>query len=153
LAFYHSRAKNIRVVKEFNGPRSIMILLNLLTHGGGFVQTLFWSFLAVALFLDDTYSLLNFITLLGVPVQFLIIDIITFGLLYVVFLRYLYRFKKLYLAKYLPFIRIYFLIISTFFKPEALEILLQFSSKWKHHTNESQKELIKIMKKNIGKKI
>lgn len=149
IAFYHSRAKNINIVKEFNGPRSIMVLLNLFTHGGGFGQLLFWPFLAVSIFLDDTYSILNFAALLGIPLKLIVIDVLIFSLLYVVYIYYLYRFKKLYLVKYLPFMRIYLLIISTMFKPEAMEVLLQYSSKWNRHTKESNDDLRKIMKKPV----
>ena len=149
VAFYHSRAKNMNVIKEFNGPRSLMIIFGLLSHGGGFAQTLIWPFFIVALFLDDSVSLLNIVSLIGIPMQLVIVDILVFGLLYVVIIRYLYRFKKLYLVKYLPFLRIYFFILGTFFKPEAMELLLQHSSKWKYHTDNSQKELIKRLKKNV----
>lgn len=149
VAFYHSRAKNMNVIKEFNGPRSLMIIFGLLSHGGGFAQTLIWPFFIVALFLDDSVSMLNIVSLIGIPTQLVIVDILVFGLLYVVIIRYLYRFKKLYLVKYLPFLRIYFFILGTFFKPEAMELLLQHSSKWKYHTDHSQKELIKRLKKNV----
>lgn len=154
VAFYHSRAKNMNVIKEFNGPRSLMVIFGLLSHGGGFAQTLIWPFFIVALFLDDSVSTLNLVSLIGIPTQLVIVDILVFSLLYVILIRYLYRFKKLYLVKYLPFLRIYFFILGTFFKPEAMELLLQHSSKWKYHTEVSHKELIKRLKRNVrGNKI
>ena len=146
VAFFHSRAKNIHILKESNGPRTIMVLLNLLTHGGGYIQMLFWPFLAVSLFLDDKYSILNFAGILGIPLKLLIIDLIVFSLQYILFFYYLYRFKKWYLVKYMPFMRFYMLILSTLFKPEALEVLLQYSSKWNRHTKESNDDLKRIMK-------
>jgi hypothetical protein len=125
------------------------MLLNLFTHGGGFGQLLFWPFLVVSIFLDDTYSILNFAALLGIPLKLMVIDLLIFSLLYVVYFYYLYRFKKLYLVKYMPFMRIYMLIISTMFKPEAMEVLLQYSSKWNRHTKESNDDLRKIIKKPV----
>jgi cellulose synthase/poly-beta-1,6-N-acetylglucosamine synthase-like glycosyltransferase len=149
IAFFHSRAKNIHILKEYNGPRTIMLFFNLLLHGGGYAQMLFWPFLAVALFFDEKYSALNFVTLLGIPLKLFIIDLVVYGVQYFIYFYNLYRFKQLHLVKYLPFMRIYALILSIFLKPEALEILLRFSSKWNRHTKESNDDLRKIMKTSL----
>ena len=45
--------------------------------------------------------------------------------------------------------RIYNLILGTMIKPEAMEMLLQYSSKWKHHSNESNNALRKMLGKPI----
>jgi len=147
IAYYHSRGRNIRILKEKNGPRPIMIMFNLLSHGGGFAQALFWPFLIAAIFVDERFSLYNFIVISGVPIKLFFIDLIMFSLQYIVYVYFLFRFKKAYLIKYLPFMRIYMLMLSLFFKPEAMEILLRWSSKWQQHTAESNKALRKLIKK------
>jgi len=149
IAYYHSRGRNIRILKEKNGPRPIMIMFNLLSHGGGFAQALFWPFLIAAILTDDKFSLYNFIIITGVPIKLFFIDLIMFSLQYVVYVYFLFRFKKAYLIKYLPFMRIYMLILSLFFKPEAMEILLRWSSRWQQHTTESNKALRRLIKKPV----
>jgi cellulose synthase/poly-beta-1,6-N-acetylglucosamine synthase-like glycosyltransferase len=150
IAFFHSRAKNMNLIKEFRGPRSFMLALNLIEHGGGYAKTLFYPFLAVSLIIGDSFSLTSAVSLLGIPTQLVAIDLIVFGLLYAIYFRYMYRFRKLYLVKLMPFMRVYFFILSNVIKPEALEILLLFSSKYKYHTAETQKHLIKLLKQKTG---
>lgn len=149
IAYYHSRARNLQIIKEFNGPRSIMYILNLLSHGGGFAQALFWPFLIAAVLTDERYSIYNFVTLLGIPLQLIVIELVVFGLQYILYIYFLFRFKKLYCIKYIPLMRLYVLVLTVFFKPEAMEILLFWSSKWKQHTKESNDALKKIIKKPI----
>ncbi len=146
IAFFHSRSKNSSMVKEIRGPRSIMLMLNFLEHGAGYARTLFYPFLAVALFFDDGFSLTNLGAIIGVPTQLILIDLIVFGMIYIVYFRYLYRFRRMHLVNVIPFMRVYFFLISNFIKPESLELLLVFSSKYKYHTKQSQKELVKMIK-------
>ena len=149
IAYYHSRGRNLQIIKEFNGPRSIMYILNLMGHGGAFAQGLFWPFLIAALMVGGKYSIYNFTTLFGIPLQLLTVELLVFGLQYLLYIYFLFKFKKLYAVKYIPFMRLYYLILSVFFKPEAMEILLVWSSKWKQHTKESNDALRKTIQKGI----
>src|SRR5438445_4860859 len=45
LAYYHSRSRNLNIVREFRGPRTVYFLYNLIGHGLGLLHFVFWPFL------------------------------------------------------------------------------------------------------------
>lgn len=150
IAYYHSRGRNTTILREYSGPRRVIFLLNLLSHGGGFALSMFWPFLVAAILVGTThYSISNLGTLLGVPLQLALVEILIFGLQYILYIYFLKKFKKFYLVKYLPLMRVYDLILSLFVKPEAMEILIAWSSKYKELNDKTYKILGRMAKKPI----
>jgi cellulose synthase/poly-beta-1,6-N-acetylglucosamine synthase-like glycosyltransferase len=150
IAYYHSRGRNLEVMKNFNAPRTIIYGLNLLSHGGGFAQSMFWPFLIASILVGISKpSVTDISILLGIPLKLVIIELIIFGLQYTLYIYFLSKFNKLHYVKYLPLMRFYDLILALFIKPEAMAILISWSSKWKELTKESNDVLRKMIKKPI----
>jgi len=148
ISFYQAFASNLNVIKERKGPLSIMYALRILQHGSGNASSLFVPFLLAYLITQHAtiHSLSNlFVVLTGVAV----IDLLTNGLQNMLIVYFLYKFKKSYLLKYLPLQRLYHFIQTMFIGPEALEILLSVSSKWKEHSKELTLELRKRVRHGI----
>ncbi|MDE1815077.1 MAG: glycosyltransferase [Thaumarchaeota archaeon] len=150
MSFYHARATNLDVIKEADGPISIMYALSILDVGSNYAAALYLPFL-IATLITGHESFLNLGILLGVPVGLLTIEFLTYGLQTLVHVYFLFKFKKLYILKYIPASRFYDFIYTVFIAPEALEILLSVSSKWKaKHTKDLTKALRKKIKEGIG---
>jgi cellulose synthase/poly-beta-1,6-N-acetylglucosamine synthase-like glycosyltransferase len=149
IAFYHARAANLNVIKEFKGPLSLMYVLALLREGSQFTGALFLPFLLAEAVVGHEFSIYNLASLLGISLGLITIELLTYGLQGIVNLYFLLKFKKYYLIKYLPLLRIYDLIHSMFIEPEAVEILLSVSSRWKEHTKELSAALRKKVREGI----
>ncbi|HXX05836.1 MAG TPA: glycosyltransferase [Candidatus Bathyarchaeia archaeon] len=147
IAYYHSRGRNTEILKEYSGPRKVIFLLNLLSHGGGFMLSMFWPFLAAAIVAGtSSYSITDLAMLLGIPLSLVIVELLIFGMQYILYIYFLKKFNKFYLVKYLPLMRIYDLILSLAIKPEAMEILLAWSSKYKELNDKTFKILGRMAK-------
>ena len=149
LGYYNARAKNMDFLKALTQPGAFIYLFSVISHGVGFALGLYWAYF-IALILTNP-SVLAFGTIdaiTGLPIQLGIVEGFFFALHLVLYGYFLARFKKLHYIKYLPFLRAFNLIQSLILRPEALEIILNWSSKWKEHTRESYNQLRKDMMKN-----
>jgi cellulose synthase/poly-beta-1,6-N-acetylglucosamine synthase-like glycosyltransferase len=153
IAFYHARGRNLDIVTsraEYRSPRSIIFLIALLTHGLSFAHGLVLPYLA-ATFLTGSFniSLEALPSFLGLSYKFALIQAIILVLQIAVIAYGLSRFKKLSYIAYFPFLRIIGFILSTIVRPQALEVLLYWSSKRKKYDDNSYQELMKEMKKSV----
>lgn len=152
MSFYHARMTNLDVLKEFGmGPMSIVYAINIIDFGLIYAAALFWPFLLVEFLTGQNSSINSFAALIGIPVGLLTVELLTYGLQSLVHIYFLFKFKKSYLIKYIPMDRLYDLINTMFIQPEALEILLSVTSKWKQqHTKELTRALRQKIKEGIG---
>jgi len=152
MSFYHARAVNLDVIKEFNGPISIIFTLSILEQGLGYAAALFLPFLIADIITGNSNNPIESIGgILGISIGLLTIKLLTDGLASLVSIYFLFKLKKLYVVKYIPLQYFYQFIYEMFIKTEALEILLSVSSKWKHkHTKELTNALRKKIKEGVG---
>jgi cellulose synthase/poly-beta-1,6-N-acetylglucosamine synthase-like glycosyltransferase len=148
IAYYYSRARNMEIIRDFEGPRSIMYFLNILTHGAGFVHAVMWPFLLMAGLLG--LSAVDFGTItrsIGIPLQVTSVLLLVIIVNITIYAYFLVRFHKTSLMKYIPFMSVLSILLAYFLKPEALGILLNYSAKYKVH----KKENYDVLRKNILK--
>ncbi|MGE5599896.1 MAG: glycosyltransferase [Clostridiales bacterium] len=151
MSFYHARSAHLDTMKDFNGPISIMYSLNIVEHGLGYANALFVPYLISMFLTGYENSVLALGSLVGVSVGMIAIESVTYGLQSLVYVYFLAKFKKLYLVKYIPMMRLYSLIYSIFIETEGIEILLSVTSKWKtRHTKELTKSLREKIKEGAG---
>ncbi len=147
-SFYQAFAANMDLIKEIKSPLSLMFSLRILQHGSINASSLFLPFFLVFILVEPgvTNPVGNFLTmLLGLSV----IDLLTNGLQAILIAYFLFKLKRLHLCKYLPLQRLYHFIQTMFFEPEALEILLNISSRWKDHSRDLTLDLRKALKHGI----
>lgn len=147
-SFYQAFAANMDVIKEIRSPLSVMYSLRILQHGSINASSLFLPFFVVFLIVEPglTNPVGNLLTMLmGLSV----IDLLTNGLQAILILYFLMKLKRLSLCKFLPLQRLYHFVQTMFFEPEALEILLNISSKWKDHSRDLTLDLRKALKHGI----
>jgi cellulose synthase/poly-beta-1,6-N-acetylglucosamine synthase-like glycosyltransferase len=161
IAYYHSRSRNLNIVKELRGPRSLYFLYNLIGHGLGLISFTFWPFLialvvsggisglfpsiwgdlnakAVSLSFNSAVS-----HVIAIPLYLMMIEIITFSLHYCFAIYFLLKYKRLRShILYVYLLRVWFSVISVF-RLESLGILLSWSAKWKRHDQESYKDQLR----------
>jgi cellulose synthase/poly-beta-1,6-N-acetylglucosamine synthase-like glycosyltransferase len=152
VAFYHSRKRNLDLLKEFDKPRSIVFLINLISHGGGFGHGLIWAYIASALLIGANVSFP--ISDMGAFLGFLVIKLAALQLtIYgIEFLLFGIQLKKWGLTKhlvYFPIMRLIGLILPLWVKLQSMEVLLYWSTKWKDYTDESFKDLRQEVKRSI----
>ena len=153
IAFYHARGKNLDVVispAAYKSPRAIIFLIALLTHGLSFAHGLVLPYIAatfvtgtLVIWLSDIPSFLNFaykFALLQGIIMLVQIAVIAYNLP---------RFKKFGDIKYYPMLRVMSFVLSTIIRPQALEILLSWSSKHKEYNENAYDELATEMKKSV----
>ena len=153
IAFYHARGKNLDVVRnpaEYKSPRAIIFLIALLTHGLSFAHGLVLPYIAatfvtgtLVIWLADIPSFLDFaykFALLQGVIMLVQIAVIAYNLP---------RFKKFGDIKYYPMLRVMSFVLSTIVRPQALEILLSWSSKHKEYNENAYDELATEMKRSV----
>lgn len=151
MSFYHARSAHLGVIKDFNGPISVMYSLNIVEHGLGYANALFLPFLIATFLTGYNSSILALAALVGVSVGLLAIEFVIYGLQSIVYVYFLYKFKKLCIIKYIPMMRLYGFIYSIFIETEGIEILLSVTSKWKtQHTKELTASLRRKIKEGAG---
>jgi len=148
VAFYHSRGRNLELFKELRSPRSLVFLYNLLSHGVGFGHGLIWVYIIASIIAGT----LNFPSI-HVP-AFLVWRLISvqaaiYGLEIVLYAYSLNKLKKLGDIKYIPVLRLMSMILVLLVKPQVMEILLSWSSRWKEYNNESFKDLRKEVNRRV----
>ena len=149
MGYYGVRGRNLDLIRELKGPRSIMFLLFMYSHGMNLVHAVFWSYLiigTIAAFLHPSLP-----HLLGIAEITMLIKIhfLLHGMQYAVYLYYLFKYKKYYLIPYIPLMRLYGIVIGGFIAPEAIELLLIWSSKWKQNNSKSYIALRQILKQRV----
>lgn len=151
MSFYHARSAHLDTIKDFNGPISLMYSMNIVEHGLGYANSLFVPFLVSAFLTGYENSILALGSLVGISAGLLAIESVTYGLQSLVYVYFLAKFKKLYIIKYIPMMRLYGLIYSIFIETEGIEILLSVTSKWKtKHTKELTDSLRQKIKEGVG---
>jgi cellulose synthase/poly-beta-1,6-N-acetylglucosamine synthase-like glycosyltransferase len=151
VAFYHSRGRNLRLVGELQNPRSLIFLWNLVSHGGGLARSMIWPYLAAST-ISGVLSL-SYITE-GSAASILLTRLIAIQLAIVVIqlVLYGYRLKKVRKfadIKYYPFLRLVNFILNAIVKPQVIDVLLFWSSRWKEYSNDSFRDLRKVVNRSI----
>lgn len=149
IAFYHARAANLNVVGEFKSPISFMYGLALVRQVSVLAGGLFIPFMLAQIVIGNSLSIYNIASIFGISLGLVTIEILTYGLQGIVNTYFLLRSNRLDLIKYLPFLRLYDMIHSMFFEPEAAEILLSVSSRWSEHNKELSQALRKKIRHGI----
>jgi cellulose synthase/poly-beta-1,6-N-acetylglucosamine synthase-like glycosyltransferase len=151
VAFYHSRGRNLRLVRELRNPRSLIFLWNIASHGGGLARSLIWPYLAASA-ISGVLSL-SYITE-GSPSSILLTKLIAIQLSIVVIQLALYGYRlrkveKLKDLKYYPFLRLVNFILNAVVKPQVVDVMLYWTSRWKGYSDESFRDLRKIVNRSI----
>jgi cellulose synthase/poly-beta-1,6-N-acetylglucosamine synthase-like glycosyltransferase len=151
VAFYHSRGTNLRLVREFRNPRSLVFLWNLISHGGGLARSLLWPFIAASIisemvnpsFFPEESAILTLLTkLFAIQISITVIQLVLYG-------YRLSKVKKLSDIKYYPLIRLVNFILNAIVKPQVIDVMLFWSSQWKEYNNDSFKDLRKIVNRSV----
>jgi hypothetical protein len=151
VAFYHSRGTNLRLVRELRNPRSLIFLWNLASHGGGLAKSLIWPYLAASVISgllslsftsEGSATSILLSKLVAIQLSIVVIQLVLYG----------YRLKKvgkLRDLKYYPFIRLLNFILNAVVKPQVIDIMLLWSSKWKEYNTESFRDLRKVVNRSV----
>jgi cellulose synthase/poly-beta-1,6-N-acetylglucosamine synthase-like glycosyltransferase len=148
VAFYHSRGRNLAVAREFQRPRWIVFLGNLLEHGVSLAGSLAIPYLIAAIItgvMDFSGSSIPFVMLSHMAIILLII----YGVQALMVAYNLAKFKRLAYIRYFPLMKILMLIIIMYVKPQITEAVLAWSSKWTEYNNEAFKDLKRTVKRSI----
>ena len=151
VAYYHSRGRNLRLVRELRNPRSFIFLWNIVSHGGGLARSLIWPYLAASV-ISGVLNL-SYITE-GSPSSILLSKLIAIQISVVAIQLVLYGYRlkrvgKLKDIKYYPFLRLVNFILNTIVKPQVIDVMLYWSSRWKGYNDESFRDLRKIVNRSI----
>ena len=151
VAFYHSRGTNLRLISELRNPRSVIFLWNLASHGGGLARSLIWPYLLattisgmlnLAFFADQPALPILLAKLFAIQVSIIAIQLVLYG-------YRLNKVKKLHDIKYYPFIRLVNFILNAVVKPQVIDVMLFWSSKWKEYNNDSFKDLRRVVSRSV----
>jgi poly-beta-1,6-N-acetyl-D-glucosamine synthase len=152
VAFYHSRGTNLRLVRELRNPRSLIFLWNLASHGGGLAKSLIWPYLAASVISavlnlshiagEGSVSSILLSKLIAIQVSIVVIQLVLYG-------YQLKKVGKLRDLKYYPFIRLLNFILNAIVKPQVIDVMLFWSSKWKEYNNESFRDLRKVVNRSV----
>jgi hypothetical protein len=151
VAYYHSRGRNLKLVRELRNPRSLIFLWNIVSHGGGLARSLIWPYLAASV-ISGVLNL-SFITE-GSPLSILLSKLIAIQISIVVIQLVLYGYRlkkvgKLEDIKYYPFLRLVNFILNAIVKPQVIDVMLHWSSRWKGYSDESFRDLRKVGNRSI----
>ena len=147
VGFYHSRGRNLYHAKEWRIPRSFIFIWNLIQHGNMIARSATWSFLAAAVVTGTG------MTLFDIPyhilAKFLAIHLIMTGTIIVMIAYRLKQFGKLHDLWYFPLTRLATWILNYSVKPQVMEILFSWSSKWREYDTQSFKALRKEVNRSV----
>jgi hypothetical protein len=151
VAYYHSRGRNLRLVRELHNPRSFIFLWNIVSHGGGLARSMIWPYLAASV-ISGVLNL-SYITE-GSPSSILLSKLIAIQISVVVIQLVLYGYRlkkvgKLKDIKYYPFLRLVNFILNAIVKPQVIDVMLYWSSRWKGYSDESFRDLRKVVNRSI----
>jgi cellulose synthase/poly-beta-1,6-N-acetylglucosamine synthase-like glycosyltransferase len=151
VAFYHSRGTNLRLVRELRNTRSLIFLWNLASHGGGLAKSQIWPYLAASVISgllnlsfapEGSVSSILLSKLVAIQVSIVAIQLVLYG-------YQLKKVGKLRDLKYYPFIRLLNFILNAVVKPQVIDVMLFWSSKWKEYNNESFRDLRKVVNRSV----
>lgn len=150
VAFFHSRGRNVRLAREFRNSRSPVFLWNLLSHGISLGKGLLWPYMAVSFIMGmlelstpESISLGIIVTkLLAIQVAVIAVNIVLYS-------YRLHKVGRIIDIKYFPLVRFLVLITNWIIKPQAVEILLTWSARWKNYNDESFRDLRKEVHKSV----
>lgn len=151
VAFYHSRGTNLRLVRELRNPRSLIFLWNLVSHGGGLARSLLWPYL-LALTISAMLNLVFIAEQSPLPILLAKLVAIQLSIVAIQLVLYGYRLnkvRKLSHLKYFPFIRLMNFILNAVVKPQVIDVMLFWSSRWKEYSNESFKDLRRVVNRSV----
>jgi cellulose synthase/poly-beta-1,6-N-acetylglucosamine synthase-like glycosyltransferase len=149
VAFYFSRGRHLSIVKEFQRPKWIVFLFNLLEHGLALAGSLTIPFLIAAVLtgaIELSISNIPFLFLFQLASILFIFYMIQLALLSYNIIKFK---KPAYYILYFPMMKILMLIFLTYIKPQVTEVVLSWSSKWNKNTTEAYEELRKEVRKSI----
>jgi cellulose synthase/poly-beta-1,6-N-acetylglucosamine synthase-like glycosyltransferase len=149
VAFYFSRGTNLTIATEFQRPKWIVFLFNLLEHGLSLAGSLSIPLLIAGILtgvIEASISSIPFIFMAKLALLLLIMYAIQ-----VAFLSYnVLKFKKpAYYILYFPLMKVLMFIFLVYIKPQITEAVLSWSSKWKGYTAEAYQELRKEVRRVI----
>jgi cellulose synthase/poly-beta-1,6-N-acetylglucosamine synthase-like glycosyltransferase len=148
VAFYHSRGRNLELVRELRSPRSLVFLSNLLSHGIGFGHGLIWAYIIGSI----VAGTLN-IPLIHVPMflvwRLVAVQVGIYGIEIILYAYTLNKLKRFNDIKYFPFLRLIAMLLTLLVKPQVMEVLLSWSSRWKEYSSESFKDLRKEVSTSV----
>jgi cellulose synthase/poly-beta-1,6-N-acetylglucosamine synthase-like glycosyltransferase len=147
VAFYHSRGKNLELVKDIHKPRSIIFLINLISNGLGFAHSLAWAYIAAS-FVTQNFSLFEVGSYLAIT-KIALIQAIIYLVEIIILTYYLHRYEKIDYIKWFPILRVVGFILSALVKPQALEVMLSWSCKWKEYNKDAFKALRKEVRASL----
>lgn len=151
VAYYHSRGRNLRLVRELRNPRSLIFLWNIVSHGGGLARSLIWPYLAastisgvlnLSYITEGSASSILLSKLIAIQISIVVIQLVLYG-------YSLKKVGKLKDIKYYPFLRLVNFILNAIVKPQVIDVMLFWSSRWKEYSNESFRDLRKIVNRSI----
>jgi cellulose synthase/poly-beta-1,6-N-acetylglucosamine synthase-like glycosyltransferase len=150
VAFFHSRGRNLRLTREVRNSRWPVFLWNLMSHGIGLGRGLLWPYMAVSILMGT----LNLSTPEAISYGVVIAKLLGIqAIIYAIaIILYTYRLKKDRRARsilYFPLVRFLVLILNWIVKPQAIEVLLSWSARWKDYTSESFRDLRKVVHASI----
>jgi cellulose synthase/poly-beta-1,6-N-acetylglucosamine synthase-like glycosyltransferase len=151
VAFYHSRGRNLRLLSEFHTPRSLVFFWNLVGHGAGLGKTLIWPFL-VASILTGVFNLATLDEFSAAATLIVKLVAIQASIVAIQLSLYAYKLHKAHRLSdlaFFPFIRLVNLLLNLLVKPQVVDVLLHWSSKWKVYNDDSFRDLRKEVNKSI----
>lgn len=150
VAFFHSRGRNLRLAREVGNSRWPVFIWNLMSHGISLGRGLLWPYMAVSILMGTVgLSTPELITYGVIITKLLGIQAIIYA---VAIILYAYRLNKAGKTRYMlyfPLVRFLVIILNFIVKPQALEVLLSWSVRWKEYTTESFRDLRKVVHTSI----
>jgi cellulose synthase/poly-beta-1,6-N-acetylglucosamine synthase-like glycosyltransferase len=148
VAFYHSRGRNLELVRDFGCPRSVLFIQNLISHGAGFAHALVWPYLIAAIITGTLTFPLSYISsflvwkLVAVQLAIYLIQVVLVS-------HTMIKIKRADDIKYFPVMRLVSMILGLIVKPQLAEVLLSWSAKWKEYNTKSFKALRKEVNRSV----
>jgi len=154
VAFYHSRGRNWRLAREFNAPRSLFFLWDLITHGARFGRNFIWTFFgaliissALGSFNSGTLPFYSFSDMPWIVIAKIASIHIALSILHLVLFWYqLRKINQGHMLKYYLFLRLINTIITMVVRPIVINALFSWSSRWKKYDTESFRALRKVVR-------
>ncbi len=151
MGYYFTRSAHFGLFKEFRGPRTIMYAFSMYVHGVDFTYAISLPFFILGLVTEYFDHTIPKSVVFEDLYRIVIIDLILFGLQHVFHLYYVYKFKRNDMIPYIPFMRLYSIINQMLFRTEAMEVILEWSSRWQVHNKESFRVLRQTLKASLMK--
>jgi cellulose synthase/poly-beta-1,6-N-acetylglucosamine synthase-like glycosyltransferase len=149
VAYYHSRGRNLKQVLEIRTPRSFVFLWNLFRHGVTYANSLLWTVLLAIMVTGVSSTSQMEQSLLKVLPALVGIYLIYYGTELTLIAYYLHKFRMTHDVIYFPVMKFLSFVITQFIKPQVMEIVLSWSSKWPRYSTEAFKDLRKEVNRRI----